>query len=187
MNSLSLAAFLILCFNPTYLFDIGFQLSFLSVLSILLIYPIIFRKVSLKKGKYFTLNRYFIQPMLFSFSIWIGIGVLIAYYFQIVSPIMVLANFFVVPCLVVIVALGAGLLLTGLVWPWAAEAFAICLKIMINSIMGGTYLLSQIPGSYFYVRSFSFLWVWIYYVLLILGLIIFNVNRIRQNTDKNVI
>ena len=37
-NSLSLAAIFILSFNPLQLFDIGFQLSFASVLAIVLIY-----------------------------------------------------------------------------------------------------------------------------------------------------
>lgn len=39
LNTLSVAAFLMLLFNPLYLFDVGFQLSFSAVLSILLINP----------------------------------------------------------------------------------------------------------------------------------------------------
>jgi competence protein ComEC len=38
-NSLFLAAIFILAFNPRQLFDIGFQLSFASVFSIIYIYP----------------------------------------------------------------------------------------------------------------------------------------------------
>lgn len=43
LNTLSVAAFFMLLYNPFYLFDTGFQLSFLAVLSILFVYPVIFR------------------------------------------------------------------------------------------------------------------------------------------------
>lgn len=43
LNTLSVAAFFMLLYNPFYLFDTGFQLSFLAVLSILFIYPVISR------------------------------------------------------------------------------------------------------------------------------------------------
>lgn len=43
LNTLAIAAFFMLLYNPFYLFDTGFQLSFLAVFSILFIYPVIFR------------------------------------------------------------------------------------------------------------------------------------------------
>ena len=41
MNTLSVAAFFMLLYQPFYLFDVGFQLSFVAVASILLFYPLI--------------------------------------------------------------------------------------------------------------------------------------------------
>ncbi len=43
LNALGVTAFFMLLYNPFYLFDTGFQLSFLAVLSILAAYPLIFR------------------------------------------------------------------------------------------------------------------------------------------------
>lgn len=43
LNTLSVAAFFMLLYNPFIFFDTGFQLSFLAVLSILFIYPVISR------------------------------------------------------------------------------------------------------------------------------------------------
>lgn len=171
-NSLCLAAFVILCFNPTSLFDIGFQLSFLSVLSIIVIYPIVSRQTSFLVRKNVKLDRLFVQPILFSLSIWIGIGVIIAYFFEIVTPVMIVANFFVVPCLTVVIALGFGLIMTGTIWPWIAQAVAMCLKLILNVMVEGIHLLSQVPGAYFYTKDVSLTGVWIYYVLLAVALLI---------------
>ncbi len=171
-NSLCLAAFVILCFNPTSLFDIGFQLSFLSVLSIIFIYPVLSRQLSLLASKNVRLDRLFVQPVLFSLSIWIGIGVIIAYFFEIVTPVMIVANFVVVPCLTVVIALGFGLIITGALWPWVAGTFAVCLQVVLNTMVHAIYFLSQVPGAYFYTKDVSPAGVWIYYVFLAVVLLI---------------
>lgn len=44
MNTLAVAALFMLLYNPFYLFDVSFQLSFLAVLAILLVYPSLQRK-----------------------------------------------------------------------------------------------------------------------------------------------
>lgn len=43
LNSLTVAAFFMLAYNPFYLFDIGFQLSFLATFSIIALYPYLSR------------------------------------------------------------------------------------------------------------------------------------------------
>ncbi|MCW3075152.1 MAG: ComEC family competence protein [Flaviaesturariibacter sp.] len=44
-NTIALAAFLLLCWNPFWLWDVGFQLSFLAVLSIIIFYQPIYNWV----------------------------------------------------------------------------------------------------------------------------------------------
>ena len=48
MHSLVLAAFLMLIYNPFFLFDISFQLSFTAVFSILAFYPLFSRWLCIK-------------------------------------------------------------------------------------------------------------------------------------------
>ena len=48
MHSLVLAAFLMLVYNPFFLFDISFQLSFVAVFSILAFYPLFSRSLCIK-------------------------------------------------------------------------------------------------------------------------------------------
>ena len=50
MHSLVLAAFLMLVYNPFFLFDISFQLSFAAVFSILAFYPLFSRSLCIKKS-----------------------------------------------------------------------------------------------------------------------------------------
>ena len=49
MNTLSIAAFFMLIYHPFYLFDVGFQLSFVAVASILAFYPLIFDCVKVRQ------------------------------------------------------------------------------------------------------------------------------------------
>src|SRR5690554_7949442 len=51
VNILAVAAFLRLLFYPAYLFDVGFQLSFLAVFSIVYIYPLLLPYVHKKIGR----------------------------------------------------------------------------------------------------------------------------------------
>ena len=52
MNTLSVAAFFMLLYNPFYLFDVGFQLSFVAVASILFFYPLSFAFLSFKNNPF---------------------------------------------------------------------------------------------------------------------------------------
>jgi competence protein ComEC len=49
IHILFLSAFFMLVYNPNYLFDIGFQLSYSAILGIFLFYPSIFNKLTLKR------------------------------------------------------------------------------------------------------------------------------------------
>ena len=43
LNTLAIAAVLMLLYHPFYLFDVGFQLSFVAVASIVLFFPLFFK------------------------------------------------------------------------------------------------------------------------------------------------
>ena len=54
LNTLAATAWVMLCVNPAWLFDVGFQLSFLAVLSILMIQKPVYQLLPVKSriGKY---------------------------------------------------------------------------------------------------------------------------------------
>jgi competence protein ComEC len=149
-NSSAIAALFILLYNPRQLFDVGFQLSFASVLSIVYFYPKIksFLRINSLKIKYL---RYIIEGCLISFSAWLGTMGFIAYYFKIFSPITVLANVFIVPLASLITLCGFGLIILGLTWPLPAFLFAKATEFLVVVLLYLNTFLIKLPGAYLYL------------------------------------
>ncbi|MBN1571934.1 MAG: DNA internalization-related competence protein ComEC/Rec2 [Deltaproteobacteria bacterium] len=107
LNTLSLAALIILIVSPASLFDPAFQLSFTAVMSIILIYPLLTDPVKNRiysgDGSAPTLGRRLLlrgyQFAAVSVSALFGILPISAHYFYTESPLSILMNFAVVPLL----------------------------------------------------------------------------------------
>lgn len=102
MHSLVLAAFLMLVYNPFFLFDISFQLSFTAVFSILAFYPLFSRWLCIKN----CVLRYVWNTLSLSISAQLGTLPFILYYFGSFPTYFLLAN------LVVVILAGGILMLT---------------------------------------------------------------------------
>jgi competence protein ComEC len=165
LNTLALSAFLILIFNPLNLFDIGFQLSFACILSILLLVPEairIFLKIFPFKKNFF---HYSVAT---SFAVWIGSIGLIVYYFNMVTPITIIANLFIIPLSSILVALGFGLLVFSFIFPPASVLFALCLKICLNLLVGLIFLFNKVPGAYYIVNNVTYWNIMGYYIFILI-------------------
>ena len=151
-NSCCLAAILILLVNPRQLFDIGFQLSFVSVISIICLYPKLksFLRTQSIKIKYLKIIA---EVFLVSLSAWLGTLGFIAYHFKIFSPITVLANIFIVPLATLITLCGFSLILMGLVYPPLAIFFASASELVVALLLKINAILIKLPGAYFQVRG----------------------------------
>ena len=113
LNSLALAAIIMLMVNPYSLFDIGFQLSFCAVLSILLFTPLIQSPLThLQK----PLTKSLISLTTVSIAAQIGTAPLIAYYFGRFSVWFLLANYVAIPLATLILYSMVVVLLLGF-WP----------------------------------------------------------------------
>ncbi len=168
LNTLSCAAFCLLLINPFYLFDVGYQLSFCCVLSIVCINPLVMKVlVFLCKGNVSKKGQWILQSFSVSLSVWIGIIALIGYYFQIITPITVFINIIIIPFIPVLLALGFGLLLTSFFLPICTVFFAMCLKITLNLMVAIIFLAAKVPGAFFNVYFVSYWGVIAYYSVLI--------------------
>lgn len=164
INSLSLAALIILFLNPWAVFAVDFQLSFVSVLFILLFYQRLYDRLCLSKkirNKFFC---YVAAGVALTMVAWVGTAGLVGYYFEVISPVAVIANFVLVPISAVILALGMGLVALGFWAEWLAEAVAVCLKVMINLFVYLAYWLAKIPGASFSLRNITIWQVYVYYI-----------------------
>ena len=104
LNSLGLAALVILVFRPQDLFDVGFQLSFSATGGILLLYRPI--RAWLPAGGTGGLAHWVWSPLAVSVAAQVGTLPFVLTYFGLLSVVSVLANLVVVPLMAAAVALG---------------------------------------------------------------------------------
>lgn len=141
MNVLAIAAFFMLLYNPFYLFDVGFQLSYIAVISILLFYPYFSRLVYTR----WRLLGWVKNTLAVSVSAQIGTAPLVMYYFSNFSLYFLLAN--VVAAVLVPLIVGLGLLTLMLIpIPILSERMSVvlgklvdCLNLAAAEISGWPY------------------------------------------------
>ena len=101
LHALYLTGCILLCYNPNYIQDIGFQLSFLAVLSILTFYRPLIKLFGIdhwKQPAYYVANL-----MCLSLSAQVFTLPLSVYYFHCIPIWFLLANIVVIPCLPLII------------------------------------------------------------------------------------
>ncbi|MFK7844084.1 MAG: ComEC/Rec2 family competence protein, partial [Rhodothermales bacterium] len=108
INTMGAAALLLLIYQPTQLFDVGFQLSFAAVLSILILVNPLTSLIPASWMKHFMV-RFCLQSMLVSVSATLGTLPILVYHFGFISLAGILLNIVALP--LTAAALGAGLLM----------------------------------------------------------------------------
>lgn len=127
LNTLSVAAFFMLLCQPMWLFDVGFQLSFCAVASILLLQPKLHRLVPVSN----RFGSYVWGLMSVSIAAQIGTAPLVLLYFSRFSTHFLLTNLGVIP-LVSVCLYAAVVLLLLTPFPWLQSVVAFCLKELIG-------------------------------------------------------
>ncbi len=182
INSLFAAALIILTWEPQQLFQAGFQLSFFVVLCIIVLLP---RLRDLSRRLFapdpllpVELHRQwppflhaplrFVEDLLLtSFAAWVGALPLVAYYFNIVTPVSTPANLLAVPlCALVLISNLASLLLAGWFRP-AAELFNHAGWFIMECIRVSSHWFANWPKAYFYVPAPSLFTSGLYYLILL--------------------
>ena len=158
LNSLAMAVFIILLLNPKELFDPSLQLSFASISGIILFSPVI-------EGLFLPKTNYFIKSMAVSIAAIIAVLPIIAKYFNIFSPIAIIANLVIVPALFVIMT--ASLIFIFLnffsfnfISVYAGKA----LLLLIQAMFWINHVLAQTPLSHIRIPSLSFPVICLYYI-----------------------
>ena len=97
VNTLAFTALLVLIVSPLSLFDIGFQMSYLSVFAILLIVPLSERLFPVDYLMTHRVIRWLWGMVAVSCAAQIGVAPLVAYYFGRLPVYFLLTNFIVIP------------------------------------------------------------------------------------------
>lgn len=180
LNALAVSAFLITFFSPGELFNPGFLLSYLAVLSIIFITPFtdsflgVTQPSPSEKWKA-KIKRYLLKSLSVSLAVWVGMMPVIASYFRIVTPSVILANLLAVPVLFLLIILGFCLTLTGGVFFLIplAELIALGIDGTSSFLIGAMKMLAQVPLSYVKVASPGLVVTSIFYIVLAGVIILF--------------
>ena len=100
-NTLAASAFALLCFNPALIYDVGFQLSYLAVLSIVYFHPYLY---GLVYSKYWIVDQIWIM-LTVSMAAQIGTLPFLLHYFHQFPTWFLLANLLVIPLVTIILYL----------------------------------------------------------------------------------
>jgi competence protein ComEC len=143
-NILALAALLILLFNPMQLFQAGFQLSFMAVISIISLYPKIRQLAALKKIGDLKFLKYPADLFAVSLAAFFGTLPFTLYYFNRVPSFALLANIFIIPLAFCGLASGIAAAVSNLLLPALAQQYMasawLSLHVLIKSVSWGAAL-----------------------------------------------
>lgn len=169
INLVSFSALVILLFSPLFLFDVGFQLSFASVFGIVLLVP----KLSGILSKYVNKSHkrlwlWVILPCLVSLSVEIILFPILAYYFNMVPLITVVANLFIVPLASLSVVLSCFTLFSATFSLALAGIFSasnwVCLYLILKlntffATLPITRLTVPSPSIFSFITYYLFIWL----------------------------
>lgn len=174
LNTLGGVALIMLFFQPLLLWNVSFQLSFLAVLSLVLIAPFL--------EKYLDFLPSFLRnPLAVWLAVQLGVIPLSIYYFNQVSLISLLGNLIILPFLEGILIVGLMLAVLGVI-PFLGSALAGWLWSLAFASLNLTHILAKFPWASLSFPSPSLEILLVYYGALVSFLYIIK-KRERKKTE----
>ena len=177
-NSISVAAMILLLWNTNTLFDVGFQLSFSAVISIVYFYPRLELLIKKIPERFEEIKAVDMILKLFAVSLAAQLGTIpfTAYYFNRVSIISLIANIPVVPISGLNTFIGSAEVMFYFISPWIAKLYAVSNDFLIWFLLGFVKHAASVSFAYVETWHVSSVLAIGYYVA-VLG--VFNVHRVR--------
>ena len=154
-DSLGLAGILILLLNPTTLFQISFQLTFMATLGLVYLLPLLKSKLGYRSRIW--------DAVLVPVCAQLAVLPLTAFHFNLFSPLSLLINIPVAYLSGGAVIAGFISLPLGAIHPDLASLFLYPAAFLLDAIQMLNQLFLAIPVSYLWVRTPGFLFVVLYY------------------------
>ncbi|GGI56690.1 ComEC/Rec2 family competence protein [Winogradskyella haliclonae] len=164
-NTLTISAFLMLLFKPIYLFDVGFQMSYLAVLAIVSIQPILY---NLWKAPNLVLNKFW-EIFTVTVAAQIGVAPIGLFYFHQFPGLFFVSNLVIIPVLGLI--LGLGILVIALALLNILPSVLVTVfSFIINTLNAFIAWVAQFEDFLLRDISFSIYHVFSSYLIIITGL-----------------
>ncbi len=169
VNILAFAALLLLVANPFALFDASFQLSFLAVLGILLLYTRIwhFLTFSPKNTLQKFLHKYVLPLLSVSLAAQLATLPLIFTYYHRIPLYALAANLVVIPLVFLIVSGGFLLFALAPLFPILAKELAAALLLSLKFLIQFVTFFSRLPGGNVQLSGKITVWNAAFFVLLL--------------------
>ena len=172
LNALALTVIIMLIVNPLSLYDVGFEMSVMAVLAILVCYQPVYGLVSQEFLLSHRVVKWIWAMVVVSCCAQLGVAPLTAYYFGRFSLYFLLTNFIVIPLATVVLYLTAAILITSLlpsVLPYVAKLLAWVVGMQTNMVKW----VSDLPGSHIDGINISRVQLWLIYVFIAAVAVIF--------------
>ncbi len=184
INSLSLAALVILLFRPDDLFDPGFQLSFSAIFAIIVLYPPFSKFIYNLKIK-FTLLKDILLFCAVSLAAQIGTIPFTLVYFHKLSIVALIANIFVIPLSGFVVGLGIFTIFIGIFSNWLGLIFSSSNELLTYLLFYIVELFGKLKFSFIPINQFSLYDGIIFYAALIFIYAVWN--KLTKYTVKLIV
>ncbi len=182
VNRLALAAVGLLLWNPYYLFQVGFQLSFLATLGVVWLFPVL-KECFPVRGR---LAKLLWEAVLVSFGAQLMVTPLIVHYFQLIAWCSPLANLlFFLPSEFVIIGglFGEGL---ALLLPGVAHWILVAVDWNLTVIRWLAHFLAGQSWAASWSPDWPWPWIMAYYLALVLFLDLSQPNMLTKKRLGNV-
>ncbi|MBW3587476.1 MAG: ComEC/Rec2 family competence protein, partial [Cyanobacteria bacterium 0813] len=140
LGLLLIAATILLLVNPLWIWDLGFQLSFLATLGLIVTTPPLMAKLDWMPP---AIASIIVVPI--AASVWVL--PLLLYVFSVVSPYSILVNIIAAPLLWILSIGGMISALAGLIFPPAGSVLAQLLDYPAKGLIAIAQYFSQLPGN----------------------------------------
>jgi competence protein ComEC len=165
VNTLAFVAIIMLIISPSMLYDVGFQLSFMAVLSIVLWHPLLNGLIPLHVQQRHQWLSSLWGLITVSTAAQIGTAPLVAYYFGRLPVWFLLSNFIVIPLATVVLYLTLALVVFNW-WTWAATLVAKVLTAVVVTMERGLAWVGALPYSSIDGIQLSVLRVYLIYIII---------------------
>ncbi len=199
INTLSLAAIILLLMRPTNLFEPGWQLSFATVLGILLfcrrfhlfLYETItslpwYKKAPLTKPFYRIIARpgpYSLRLFSTGVTAWLGGAGILLYHFYTINPLTSVWTVVAFPFVALILTIGYLKIILSFLLPTAAWLLGIIVTGLSNALIGIVKLLAHLDISYMLIGRVSIVPIILYYCLILFAGLVY----LRHPLTKKII
>jgi len=165
----------LLLIRPNYVFDVGFQLSYTAVISIVVFYPLLAKRIRIKN----KIVKYFTDVVIVSLVAQLGVLPITLYYFHQI-PLQFLVTNFVAVSLLPIVLYGGFIILLKIIWIQNFMFIEIGFDVFLNQYIQVIQFFSSLESFILKDVVLTEVHVYGYYLLLFLSWKLFKKTSYRN-------